>query len=175
MCAYKRAFASALLAMTYASLRFADAQRLRAFDTNDDSIYGTLTSSKTKKAHGLNWPRACPRPVIAGATDWIEPIVLMRTAYRKINGSEMPYLFPRLDFSWQLVADGPSPYRTTRREEALLCAGLGGEKGESYTLRPRKNLFPTAANQMSFDQGGLSIIGHWLGSSKMPERYGRIV
>ena len=35
---------------------------------------------------------------------------------------------------------------------ALLCVVLGGLMGESCTLHSPKNLFPIAANHMSFDQ-----------------------
>ena len=53
VCVYKRAFAAGILLMTFASLRFADVQRLRSFDVNTDSVHGTLLSSKTKKPP---WP-----------------------------------------------------------------------------------------------------------------------
>ena len=175
VCMYKRSFAAAILVMTYDSLRFADAQKIRTFDCNDDSVRGTLTSSKTKKQHGLNWPWACPRKGIIGTSERAQPLLDVRSAYRKINGMDTPYLFPRLDFTWQLVADGTAPYSTTRRNLALLCVGLGGEKGEPYTLHPPKNLFPTAANQVSFNQRELPIIGYWSSTSKMPERYDRSV
>ena len=45
--AYKRAFAASILVMTYASLRFADVQHIRTFETNGDSTHGTMASSKT--------------------------------------------------------------------------------------------------------------------------------
>lgn len=101
VCAYKRAFSAAILVMTYASLRFADAQKMRTFDSNDDSTHGTLLSSKTKKQHGLNWPWACPRKGIIGKSDWAQPLLGMRAAYRKVNCADMPYLFPRLDHNWK--------------------------------------------------------------------------
>lgn len=69
VCAYNRAFAAAILVVNYASLRFAAVQKLRTVERNDGSIHGTLTTSKTKKQHGLDWPRACPRMGIAGASD----------------------------------------------------------------------------------------------------------
>ena len=173
--AYKRAFAAAVLLMTYDSLRFADARKIWPFESNGDSIYGTLVTSRTKKQHGLNWPRACPRKGILGTSEWAQPLIDERTAYRKVGGADLPYLFPRLGHNWQLVADGPSPYSTARRRLALACVGLGDEKGESYTLHSRENLLQAAANQMSFDQKELAIIGHWHSASKMPERYDRIV
>ena len=43
---YKRAFAACILLMTYASLRFADVQRLRHLEAHADSIHGTLLTSK---------------------------------------------------------------------------------------------------------------------------------
>ena len=45
----KRAFASGILLMTYASLRLFGVQRLRSLEANEDSVYGTLLQSKTKK------------------------------------------------------------------------------------------------------------------------------
>ena len=50
---------------------------------------------------------------------------------------------------------------------------LGDPEGEKYTLHSPKNLLPTAANQLKFDQRELNIIGHWSSTSKMPERYDR--
>ena len=172
---YKRAFSAAILVMSYASLRFADVQKIRTFEFNEDSVYGSLLSSKTRKQHGLNWPWACPRKGIIGTNEWVQPLLDMRTAFRKVNGVEMSYLFPRLDHNWQLVAEGPAPYSTTRRKLALLCVGLGDENAESYALHSPKNLLPTAANQMGFDQRELTIIGHWPSTSRMPERYDRSV
>ena len=148
----KRAFAAGILLMTYAGLRFADVQKIRPFEANADSIHGALLTSKAKKQHGLHWPWACPLMVITKRADWIQPLLELRNAYQKVNGVQMNYTSPRLDHTWALVAEGPSPYSTTRRKLALLCVGLGGLKGESYTLHSPKNLFPTAANQMSFDQ-----------------------
>ena len=60
ICMYKRAYAAAIIVMTYASLRFADVQKLRTFERNDDSVPGTLSASKTKEQHGLNWPLGFP-------------------------------------------------------------------------------------------------------------------
>ena len=37
------------------------------------------------------------------------------------------------------------------------------------------NLFPTAANHMSFDKRDMSVVGQWPIMSRMPERYDRIV
>ena len=66
---------------------------------------------------------------IAKRTDWARPLLDLRTAYQKVNGAPMSYTFPRLDRSWALVAEGPSPYSTTRRKLALLCVGMGGLEG----------------------------------------------
>ena len=45
----KRSFPSGILLMTYKSLRFSDAQRLRIIEINEDSARGTLPQSKNKK------------------------------------------------------------------------------------------------------------------------------
>ena len=148
----KRAFAAGILLMTYSSLRFAAVQKIRSLEVNADSIHGAPLTSKTKKQHGLHWPRACPRMGIIKSADWAQPLLDLRAAYQKVGGAPMRYTFPRLDHTWALAAEGPAPYRTTRRKLALLCVGLGGLKGESYTLHSPKNLPPTAANQMRFDQ-----------------------
>ena len=170
---YKRAFAAGILLMTFASLRFSDAQRLRTFEVNDDSVHGTLISCKTKKLHGQFWPWAFPRRGITGSRDWVQPIVEMRQAYRKINGTDPSFTFMRIDHAWELVAADAAPYSTARRKLALLCVGLGDTEGETYTLHSPKNMSPTAANQLNFDQRELNIIGHWSSNSKMPERYDR--
>ena len=161
--------------MTYASLRFSDVQRIRSLETNDGSVNGTLLRSKTKKPNGQNWPWACPQTGVAGERGWIQPILDLRTAYARVNGHQLGYAFPRLDRAWNLVAEGADPYRKTRRKLALLFVGIGDINGESYTMHSPENLFPAAANQMSFDQRELPIIGHWSSASKMPDRYGRSV
>ena len=53
--------------------------------------------------------------------------------------------------------------------------GIGDEKGEPYTPQSTKTLFPTAANQMSFGQREMPIVGHWPRKSRMPGRYDRSV
>ena len=77
-CVYKRAFAAVMLLMTFASLRFADVQRLSSIDANTDLVHGT----KTKKPHGQNWPWACPIVGPTGSTIWAQPIFDLRSAYR---------------------------------------------------------------------------------------------
>ena len=89
---YKRALASAILVMTYAIHRFPDSQKIRTSECNADSVQGSLSSSKTKRNHGLNWPWACPRKGIAGASEWAHPLVDIGAAYRKINCADTPYL-----------------------------------------------------------------------------------
>ena len=80
VCVRKPAISDGFLLMTYSSLRFADVQRLRPFEVNEDSIRGTLLSSKTNEPHGRNWPWAFPLMGITGATDWIQPILNLRAA-----------------------------------------------------------------------------------------------
>ena len=50
---YKRAFATAILLMAYASLLSADVQKIRPFGVNGDSILGASMSSKNVKTA---WP-----------------------------------------------------------------------------------------------------------------------
>ena len=121
----KRAFAAGILLMTYASLRFADVQKIRSLEVNADSIHGPLLTSKTKKQHGLHWPWACPRMGITKRTDWTQPLLGLRDAYQKVGGTQMSYTFPRPDHTWKLVAECPSPYSATRLKLSLLCVGLG--------------------------------------------------
>ena len=56
-----------------------------------------------------------------------------------------------------------------------MLLGMGDEKGDSYTPHSPKNLFPTEAKKMSFDQREVPIIGHWPSTSRMPERVDRSV
>lgn len=60
-------------------------------------------------------------------------------------------------------------------ENARQCVGMGDKDGDSNTLHAHGNLFPEAANQMRPDQRGLTVIGHWPITYRMPERNGRIV
>ena len=170
---YKRAYADGIFLMIYASLRFSDVQRIRSFECNEDAVHGTLLNCKTKKQHGQHWPWACPQEGITGSREWAEPLVDMRTAYRKINGAEPTFTFMRLGRLWQLVPADAAPYATTRRKLALICVALGDTEGETYTIHSPKNLLPTAANQLKFDKRELNIMGHWSSTSKMPERYDR--
>lgn len=169
---YKRACAAGILLMIYASLRFSDAQRLRSFEVNDDAAHGTILSCKTRKVRGQFWPWACPMQGLTGSKDWVQPLLNIRTAYSKVNGDDLAFTFMKTDHNWEVVAAEPAPYSTTRRKLAIVCAALGGKDGEAYPLHSPKNLLPTAANQLSFDQRELNIIGHWSSTSRMP---GRIV
>ena len=63
---------------------------------------------------------------ITKRTDRIQPLLDLRTAYMKVNGTPTRYTSPRLDFAWALVSEGPAPYSTTRRKLAILCVALGG-------------------------------------------------
>ena len=130
----KLSFAAGILLMTSASLRFTDVQEIRPFEVDADSIHGTLRTSKTKQQHGLHWTWACSRMGITKRTDWPRPLLELRNDYQKVNGVQMNYAFPRLDHTRALVAGCPAPYSPKRSKLALLCAGLGGLKGESYTL-----------------------------------------
>ena len=138
--------------MTYASRRFADTQRLRTPEANEDSVRGALADSKTQKQHGQHWPWACPLMGMTKIAEWANPLLEMRAAYAKVNGRDMPYTPPRLDYKWTLVAEGSAPYSTTRRNREILRLGIGDTRGETYTLHSPKNLPPKAADQMSFDR-----------------------
>ena len=50
---FKSAFASGILLMTYASLRFSDVQRLRILEVDEDSAHGTLHQSKLRNRTGF--------------------------------------------------------------------------------------------------------------------------
>ena len=172
---FKRAFASGILLMTYTSLRFSDVQRLRTLSVNEDSIYGTLIQSKTKKPHGLPWPWACPRTGATGATNWVEPLLDFHKAHEKLNGVPPSFVFPTLNHRWELEKAGAAAYSSTRRELALVCAGLNDPDGETYTLHSPNNFLPTAATQLNFETRELNVIGRWSANSRMNERYDRSV
>ena len=172
---FKRAFAAGILLMTYTSLRFSDVQRLRTLAVNEDSIHGTLLQSKTKKPHGLPWPRACPRTGVTGATTWVEPLLDFHRAHEKLNGTPPSFVFPCLNHRWELEKAGAAAYSSTRRKLALVCAGLGDPEGETYTLHSPKNFLPAAATQMNFETREINVIGHWSSNSRMHERYDRSV
>ena len=116
---FKRAFAAGIILMTYASLRFSDAQRIRSFEVNNDSIHGTLLNCKTRKAHGLFWPWARPREGITGPRYWVQPLIEMRDAYKKTNGCEPSFTFMRIDHAWQVVSADAAPYSSCRRKLPL--------------------------------------------------------
>ena len=71
---------------------------------------------------------------IAKSADRIAPLIEMGASFAKVNGRDMPYTFPRLDYNWALFAEGPAPYSATRRKLAILRVGLGDARGETYTL-----------------------------------------
>ena len=175
VCVRKRAFAGGILLMNYAILRFADVRRLRSPEADDDSANGALLSSRTKKHHGQNWPPACPRTGLTGATDWIQQIANIRAAYRRVTGATLlthSRVSTRSGYSYPM---DPPRYGAKRRKLAPMRTGLGDANGDDYTLRPPNNLIPTEANQMSFGQRELAIIGHWSITSRIPERYDRTV
>ena len=73
---------------------------------------------------------------------------------------------------WRTPPPGPT-YSTTRTKLALLCLGLGDEKGGACTLHSPKNPLQAAANQMRFGQREMAIVGRWPSTSRMPEKYDR--
>ena len=133
---FKRVCAPGIQLITYTSLRFSDVQRLRILEVNDDSIRGTLLQSKTKKPHGIPWPWACPRMGASGSTEWATPLIELRVAQEKLNGSRHSCVFPCLNHRWGLEEAEPAAYSPTRRKLALLRAGLNGPDRETYTLHP---------------------------------------
>ena len=135
---YNRTYAAGILLMTYGSLRFPDAQRLRSFEVTEGSARGALLSCKTRKQHGQFWPWARPIRGITGSLEWVHPLMDMRQAYRKINGADPSFPFARLDHVWELVASDASPYSTTRRKIALLCVALGARKAKITHSNRRK-------------------------------------
>ena len=94
---FKRQFAAGILLMSYGSLRFPDAQRLKTLEVNPDSIHCTLLTCKTRKQHGLDWPWACPLTGMTGAAEWIQPILDFRLAHERTNGTPPSFTFPRID------------------------------------------------------------------------------
>ena len=163
---YKRAFASGILLMPYASLGSSDVQRIRSIECNEDAGRGTLLSCKTKKQHGQNWLWARTIGGVGGSRERANPIVDMRAVRKRLNGAEPSFTFMRPGHAWQLIAADPSPYAAAPRKLALVCVSLGGPEGERYTIHSPKNLLPTAASQLKFDQRGLNIIGRWPTTSK---------
>ena len=145
--------------MTYTSLRLSGVQRIRAFEVNDDSIRGTSLTSKPMQKHGQFRPWAGPRVGITGNSNWIQPSIDMRDAFFRQHGSQMNFTFMGVDRMWEPVAADAAPYSTTRRKLPLMCVALGDSGGETYTLHSPKNLLLTSANQMSFDQRELNIVG----------------
>ena len=121
--------------MSYTSLRFPDAQRIRAFETNEDSIRGTLVTWKTKKPHGLDWPWEFPRMGMAGANGWGRPLIDFRDARAKKNGFEPTFTSPRIDRMWELENAEPESYSATRRKLALVCGNRGGGGGGNAVNR----------------------------------------
>ena len=172
---FKRAFDAGIILMTYTSLRFSDVQRLRSLEVDEDSVYGTLLQSKTKKPHGLPWPWACPRMGITGSAKWINPLLDFHDAHEKHNGTRPSFVSPRVNRRWELERAEPAAYATTRRKLALLCVGLDDPAGETYTLHSPKNFLHTAATPMNFGTRELNVIGHWSSNSRMNERYDRSV
>ena len=126
---YKRSFASGIL-LTCGCLRFTDVQHLRTFEVNDASHRGAFLTAKTQRPRVLNWPWAIPRMCIAGARDWAQPLLDMRSAYTKVDGQEMAFVSPRLGHSWRLVGAWPSPYIATRRKLALLRISRGAPRAK---------------------------------------------
>ena len=95
----KRSFAAGILLVTYSGLRFAGVQRMRSFETTEESIRGTRFTSKAKKQRGQHWPRARPMMGITKCTNWTQPLLGLRQAYEKVNGGPTQYTFPRIDYT----------------------------------------------------------------------------
>ena len=133
---FKRAFATGIILMTYARLRFSDAQRLRILEADAGSVHGALLRSKTKKPHGIPRSWTFPHMGVSGSTEWATPVIEFRVTREKLNGSTPSFAFPCLNHRWGLEKAEPAAYASTRRKLALVCDGANGPGGETYTLRP---------------------------------------
>ena len=112
---------------------------------------------------------------VSGSTEWNTPLIEFRVAREKMNGPMPSFVFPRLNRRWELEKAEPAAYASTRRKLALVCAGLNGPEGATYTLHSPMNFLPTAATQMNYETRGLNVIGNWPSNSRMNERYDRSV
>ena len=158
---YKRDCDAGILLMTYENIRLADVQRLRPFATNGDSSSGALICSKTKKPRGQNWPWPCPVGASLAQEDGRNLCWTCGLLAPGLTGAK-----------WRTPPPGPT-YSTTRTKLALLCLGLGDEKGGACTLHSPKNPLQAAANHMRFGQREMAIVGRWPSTSRMPEKYDR--
>ena len=172
----KRAFSAGVLLLTYASLRFPDVQRIRSFEINEDSARGTLLSCKANKQRGQVWLAQVGgnNRFARMGTSFVRHADSVKGMVQK---PETSFAFMRLDRMWELVAaDGPPPlqYDAWETGDTLrITWRCRREGGGGYTPTRQKNLFPTAAIQLSFDQRELNIVGHWSATSRMPERCDR--
>ena len=119
---FRRAFASGILLMTYASLRFSDVQRRRIIEVGEDSVRGTLLRSKTKESHGTPWPWAIPLMGVSGSTEWAHRLIEFHVVREKQNAPMPSFVFPMLNHRWELEKSEPAAYANTRRKLSLACA-----------------------------------------------------
>ena len=139
---FKRQCADGILLMSYASLRFSDARRLKTIDVNSDSAHGTRLACKTRKPHGIDWPWECPLMGMTGTAARIQPILDYRAARERTNGTPPSFTFPRINHLWDIESAESAPYSATRRKLSLLRTALGGPSGESYPLHSTQKSVP---------------------------------
>ena len=125
----KRAFADGIILITYTGLRFPEVRRLRTSEVNEDSIYWTLPTRKTKKQRGQFWHWAFPCVRITGSKVWTRPLLDMRAAYLLQNGTNTSCTFMRVGQAGKPDSAEASPYSTTRRQLALLRVAIGDIEG----------------------------------------------
>ena len=128
----------------------------KSLDVNSDSIRGATLQCKTNKPHGLDWPRARPRMGMTGTIYWGRPILDFRTAYARARGSEPTPKFPRISRKLEIDSAESTPYSTTRRKLALLCAVLGAKMGCLTRYTPRQH-FPNSCHPGELQH---SRVGH---------------
>ena len=133
----KRAFADGALLMTFTSLRFSDAQRLRSLEMNDDSVYGTLFQSKKKRPHGLPWHWERPLMGVTGSNQWVLPIFELHRAHAMTNGSIPSFVSPVSTTVGSLKKMGlrPTPLPVGDSRYFVLAWATQAVKSIRFTLR----------------------------------------
>ena len=137
---FKRQFAAGILLMSYDSIRFFVAQRLKTFEVKSDSIRGALIACKTRKQHGIDWPWACSLMGITGAAKLSQPILDFRAAQERVSGSPPCFAFPRINRFWQLESADAAPTQPLVGSYPYFAQATGARRGNRINYIPPDNL-----------------------------------
>ena len=163
-----RIFASGILLLVHASLRFGDSKNIPELIVRKDTITGRITSSKTSVDKPTNFVASR-----LGFTDidWIDPINTYRNNYKESVSIEPDFIIPWMDTEWKHISGDPMNYDACARRLTKLLEHIKAPNFESFTPHSPRHFYTTVAAQRGWSRENRNRLGRWSQSSLMSDHY----